>query len=217
MTFVKDPANPILTATDIESTFGETGVTDTRVSSVVRIRGEYCFYGTFASSMGFEIFYAKGGDWSTPVPQRVLFTPDLGFEVVQAPTVFLHPDTLLDEMIFTEGLLAPPGARHLVVAHSADGMTWNRQSGVFLGLSNNIHRRGDEPWEWMRVYGASLLMESTGDFVKPVLIGGSYLLHYSGSSFAYGDETGLLLITPSAAGIGGTIRHGRSLVRVSHC
>lgn len=196
LAFAKDAANPILTPRDIEAALGETGVTDNDVSNVIRIGSDFYFYGTFCSSDGYKIFYAKGSDWNTPVPQAVILTPSPGYEIVQSPTVFQHPDTLLYVMLFTEGLLLPPGERHLVAAQSRDGTVWERLPGTFLAPSEALAARGDKPWESIRVYGASMLKASQGDFATPEPVDGRYLLYYSGSN--YGDETGLLFVTPAA-------------------
>ena len=200
LTFTKDATNPILTPRDIETALGETDVTDNDVSNVIRIGGDFYFYGTFSSSDGYKIFYAKGSDWNKPVPQAVILTPGPGYEIVQSPTVFQHPDTLLYVMLFTEGFLIPPGERHLVAAQSRDGVVWERLPGIFLASSDKPNARGDYPWESVRVYGASMLKDSRGDFATPASVDGRYLLYYSGSSDAYGDETGLLVVTPAVPG-----------------
>jgi len=184
--FTKDPANPILTPSAIETTFGEVNVTDNAISDVIKIGNDFYFYGYFRSNSGFKIFYARGTDWNNPTPQDIIITSAQGFEMVQCPSVFRFPSSPIYVMIFTEGSIDKTKARYLRAALSLDGKTWECMGDTILTPSKNT-------WENIRVYAASLLKKSGGDFSEPEVVDGRLLLYYSGSSsITNQDNAGLL-------------------------
>ena len=171
--------------------FGATaGVFDLSPASVIRWNGRTLFYGMYLGTSNYVIFVATGEGWNDPVLHSIVVTPRFGLDVVQSPTVFVHPDTARLVMVYGEGRLT--AERQLVVAESEDGLSWRRVSGSFL--SPNSAPVG---WDYWRVYTAGALKRPGGSFADLATVGGQYLFFYSGSGPLYGDATGLLRVTPA--------------------
>jgi hypothetical protein len=193
----------ILTAATVSTAF-ESGatLTDLSINDVIRIGGQYYFYGTYGVAAGLRIFVARGTSWNNPVPLAVCLSEGLKFNV-QKPTVFRLPNSSLYYMIFSEGgqqnIPTQSPLKYMRVATSLDGITWERaDESIMLIPTHDLSGTGTQ-WESAQVFTPAILKKNTSNYDEPVVIDNRIQLYYSGVNLDYVARVGILYLYPQAA------------------
>jgi hypothetical protein len=183
----KDGGNPIYTEASAISALGAGSPADLSLSNVFKVGSTFHFYGYAKHAGTYKIVHATGTDWDNPTGLEVVQEVYGGHTVIQNPSVFSVAGQY--GMFYAIGGTLATG-RWIRVASSTDLVTWD-----FSDTTNIMSPIGTD-WEEDSVYSLSLLTDGVGP--DPVVIGGSWLLYYSGFETPPGDaNVGLAYLTPS--------------------
>lgn len=190
--YEKDSRNPIY---DGEALGHDLGIPAGRIqlSDLIRIDGEFLFYGTSQYPDGDDrVWMGRGDDWTDVTATTVLFDEgddDVPGEWIQTPQVVRHGSTYL--MQYTAGRLGHDvrGEREI---HAAYGDSYDE----FTPRGGPVLMTGScGSWDERRVYAAQWLKAQDGEYLDPIQIDGSVRLYYSGHDLGTSKLTGNLGLT----------------------
>lgn len=170
--FTKDPANPILTASDVEAALGAADVQDLKMSAPIIIGSTFHFYGYTLADDVYHLFHATGTTWNDPGSvESILAAATEGVDVVQSPSVVRMPGAgpAVYAMLWALGGFQP-APRSIRDAESSDGETWS------FGSTDVLAPQGTG-WEEDEVYCQAIMKTPDG---LPVIVNGKWQLYYSG-------------------------------------